>query len=376
MLDEYLQPLPPLLIANHEPNTYGSIVNAYIDEFPSWEEADVVIIGVPDGRHGEHNIECASAPDQVRRAFYKLSAHKPDVRIADLGNLIIGQTFQDTEAALQEVISQLLNEGTTPIVLGGSRQLGYSIYQAMTVFKDNIECSVISPYVNLNPGELLHEICTDEPNQLFNLNILGYQGHYSFPDQIETLEKMFFTPLRLGILKTNLNEAEPILRNTDMLIYDIGAIKQADAPGNYYNNPSGLSAEEACQISFYSGISETMSVFGLFEINPEFDYRDTTSKLGAQLLWYFVDGFYSRKGDHPSLHKEFLRYRCALNDRHPDILFFKSKRTDRWWMEIPNLSVPTSQKNVVIPCAYNDYQMATKGDMPDRFFNAIQRMPK
>jgi formiminoglutamase len=376
MLDAFLSPLSPKLIGSTEPDTFGEKVVAYIDNFPDWEVADLAIIGVPDGRHGKHNHESSEAPDQIRKAFYHLSCHKSEVKIVDLGNITKGITFEDTEAALQEVVSLLVHAEVTPIILGGSKQLGYSIYQAMTVFKDNIECSIISPYINTNDGELINDICTDEPNQLFNLNVLGYQGHYATLEQIETLETLFFNPLRLGMLKANLNEAEPILRNTDMLLYDIGSIKQSDAPGNYYNNPSGLSAEEACQISWYAGISETMNVMGLFEINPEYDYRDTTSKLGAQLLWYFIDGFYSRKGDHPSLHKEFQRYRCALNDRQPDILFFKSKRTDRWWMEIPNLKDSNSVKNVLIPCAYNDYKMATKGDMPDRFFNALQRMPK
>lgn len=374
MLEDFLQPLPPQIVTSAD-DSFGAKVRVYTDEIPDLEGIRLAIVGVPDGRYGKHNQSTALAPDSIRKAFYKLACHHPEIKMADLGNIKPGQTFDDSLMALKEVTTLLLQAGIAPIVIGGSMKLGLALYKAMP--SENVECSVVSPAINLKEGGLLHAICTDEENKIFNLNVLGYQSHYTAPNHAHTMEKMFFTPIRLGVLKSKIIEAEPVLRNTDMLLFDVGAVKQADAPGNYYNNPSGLSAEEACQISWYAGIAEKLRIYGLFEVNPEFDYRDTTSKLGAQLLWYFIDGFYNRNGDHPLIHNEFVRYRCALNERHPDILFFKSKRTDRWWMEIPNLHDEGKKaKRVMIPCTYNDYQLATKGDMPDRFFNALQRMPK
>jgi hypothetical protein len=152
----------------------------------------------------------------------------------------------------------------------------------------------------------------------------------------------------------------------------MGAVKQSDAPGNYYNNPNGLDSGEICQLSWYAGVSDMVKSFGIYEVNPEFDYRNQTCKLSAQMLWYFFDGYANRKGDLPGLHNEFVKYRCALSESQPDVIFYKSKRSERWWMELPVISKGTQP--VLIPCSYADYQSATKGDMPERFWKALQKI--
>lgn len=376
MLKEVLKPIPQHIVDHPKQNSFGAVTAMHIHELPAWEEADIVLFGVKDGRDNHKNRECSTAPDFIRKALYRLKVQHNGMKLADIGNIDAGESAEDTEAAINEVVSVMLEAGVIPVILGGSMGLSYSIYSALTKYRDNIDISFISPYLQLDEGSLIDRICAFEPNHLFNMSVIGYQSHYTDPREVHTFGKMYFDAQRLGVVKARINEAEPILRNADMISIDIGAVKQADAPGNYYNNPNGFTAEEACQLAWYSGISDKVSAFGTFEINPEFDYRDTTSKLGAQIIWYFVDGFYHRSGDHPNLHNEFLKYRCTLNDRQPDILFYKSKRTDRWWMEIPNLYHPSNRKNVVIPCTYNDYQMATRNEMPDRFFKALQRMPR
>jgi len=37
----------------------------------------------------------------------------------------------------------------------------------------------------------------------------------------------------------------------------------------------------------YAGMSDKLSSFGIYEINPLFDNHDQTSHLAAQMIWYF-----------------------------------------------------------------------------------------
>ena len=49
---------------------------------------------------------------------------------------------------------------------------------------------------------------------------------------------------------------------------------------------------------------------------------------------------------------------------------------DKWWVEIPlihtNSQIPND--NYFIPCSYNDYKAAVKGEIPERWWKAFQKM--
>ncbi len=69
---------------------------------------------------------------------------------------------------------------------------------------------------------------------------------------------MYFDVSRLGHIQSKLEEAEPILRNADILSFDISAIRQSDAPACATTTPNGLYGEEACQVMRYAGMSDKL----------------------------------------------------------------------------------------------------------------------
>lgn len=376
MLEEFLQPIAyqPGDISQHK---LGAVVQFNHDGLPQWENADIAIIGLLDGRGTDVNKGSAKAPDAIRNHLYDLSAQNQNVHIVDLGNIKAGKSEADTETALIEITTALLAENVVPVIIGGNIEFSYALYQGFESIARNVEVSVVTPYLDLVRDGYLKDMILHEPNYLFNINLMAYQGHFTNPESVNTFLKLYFNAIRLGIVRQHLKESEPVLRNTDLFVFDIGAVKHSDAPGNEVCNPNGLNAEEACQLCWYAGVSEKVREFGLYEINPELDERGQTAKLGAQMVWYFIDGFYSRKGDHPLLHNEFVKYRCTMNGNNPDVVFLKSKRTDRWWMEVPDpKSLGNTGKNLLIPCSYNDYQTATGGEMPERFWQALQKIGK
>ena len=374
MLTDFLSPIEDKSI--YEPHQMGSAVKKYVGNFPSLTNMQIAIIGVAEGRASNKNKETSLASAQVRKEFYRL-ATIPGVSefIIDLGDIKPGANFSDTEAALEHVAKTLREEGLILLVIGGSDDLGYSLYKSQEGVSANLDLTYVSSHLPILPGQMLSKICEHQPNYLFNINALGIQSHYIPSSGLEIMNKLGFNQLRLGQLKSNTEEAEPLIRNTNLFLFNVSAIKQGDAPANYYSNPNGVEGDLACKLCWYAGVSDLANVFGIFEMNPEFDYRNQTAKLVAQMSWYFVDGYRNRVKDHPEHHQEFVRYRCNIESKNPDLVFYKSKRTSRWWMEIPNpKSLSNPDKNVIVPCSYADYQVATTGDLPERYLKTLQKM--
>jgi hypothetical protein len=162
-----------------------------------------------------------------------------------------------------------------------------------------------------------------------------------------------------------------------MLTFDIKAIKHADAPANPYASPNGFYAEEACQMMRYAGMNDKLSSLGIYEINPEFDEHGKTSHLAAQMIWCFMDGYYQRKNDFPSKNNvNYLQFHVVMQDEKQEINFYKSKKSDRWWMEIPYPPHKDSrfERHTLMPCSYKDYELALSGEIPDRWWKTYQKL--
>ena len=124
-------------------------------------------------------------------------------------------------------------------------------------------------------------------------------------------------------------------------------------------------------------MSDKLTALGLFEMNPQEDRNGQTASLASQMLWYFVEGFYNRLNDIPYKFKnEFLKYTVTIQDHKEQIVFYKSKKSDRWWMEVPvKASIRTKyERHHFIPCSYKDYQTALKDEIPDRWWQAYQKL--
>jgi hypothetical protein len=166
---------------------------------------------------------------------------------------------------------------------------------------------------------------------------------------------------------------EPYLRDANLVSFDIGAVKQTDAPGYFQPSPNGLYSEEICQLAKYSGSGSRLKSFGLFETNPKFDVNNNTALLSAQILWYFLDGYSIKRSEYPGPHsEEFTKFIVSLNEINHDIVFYKNNHTDLWWMEIPVLKASRSEK-VIIACSHEDYQAASNQEIPDRWLKIYKK---
>ena len=57
------------------------------------------------------------------------------------------------------------------------------------------------------------------------------------------------------------------------------------------------------------------------------------------------------------------------------IVFYKSKFTEKWWMEVGHHRPGARYaRNTMVPCSYSDYQTATKGEVPERYISAMAKL--
>jgi len=384
--------LEPVEISNFEhydnlnSKRLGDIIKSYTkqDIFPDIEDIDIALIGINEDRKAVNNKGCALAPKYIRDKLYKLYPGDYSIKIADIGNIKKGFTIKDTYFAVSFVIAELIKNNILPVIIGGSQDLTYANYRAYENLGQIINIVQVDPCFDLGTTEqeidshsYLSKIILHQPNYLFNYTNIGYQTYFVDPKAIELMKNLYFDTHRLGIVRTDIKEIEPIIRNADMLSFDISAIKQSDAPGNKNASANGFYGEEACKIVRYAGISDKLTSIGFYEMNPDIDKQEQTSNLLAQMIWYFIDGYYNRKNDFPYKEKDnYIKYLVTFKNHQHEIIFYKSKKSNRWWMEIPcpvNLKLKY-KRHYLISCSYNDYQTACKQEIPDRWWKGYQKL--
>jgi arginase family enzyme len=360
----------------------ASHVRLHRGEFPSLEGVAAAIFGVKSGVGSPGNEGCMEAPDVFREQFYRLAAIDSGFSIADLGNIEAGATPEDTLFAVKESCSYLLKNKVLPIIIGGSQELTHAMYAAYEVMEHSVNLVTVDnkldfgkSSVECNSSNYLNEIILHKPGFLFNYSNIANQRSLVNPDMLELMEKMYFDLYRLGEVSGNIEDMEPVIRNADIFSFDFAAIRASDAPGNMDARPNGLFAQEACTLCRYAGISDKLSAAGFFEYNPALDPNGTGARLLAELVWYFLEGFYLRKGDYPACDTaEYTRYIVDLASHN--LVFYKSDKSDRWWMDVPFPSGTRNklERHHLVPCTYRDYQTATNDELPDRWWRTYQKL--
>lgn len=351
--------------------------------FPDIKKADIALIGLEENRGSISGEGIEKAADEIRRKLYRLKKGYGKYKIVDLGNLRNGHSHEETGLRLKEVCHFLIDNEVFPLVMGGTHDFDVSLYSAYEDMEKLVSILNVDALIDLGHDDIkgpnakhVHDILTYEPNFLFNFSQIGYQTYLIDSDSLAIMEELYFETYRVGKLRGDIFEAEPIIRDADILSFDITAIRSSDAPGNNNAQPFGLTGEEACQLCWYAGLNEKLSSAGFFEYNPDLDddHMKTASVI-ATMIWYFIEGFYHRK-DHFSIKSNYyLKYVVSMPGDPDALVFYKSKLSEKWWLEVPNTrSKKVFDRNSIVPCSYSDYQVAIKGELPERWIQSQARL--
>jgi formiminoglutamase len=369
---DFLEPISLAIVSEDEGYIDGQIGKHILTEETEYfdvNNADVVLVGVVESRGNGRRDKENNAADIIRKQLYKLHYWHADIKIADIGNIKKGATLNDSYAAIKTVLEELYIRKKTVIIIGGSHDVTLAQYLAYKSTNQMLEASCVDAFINLNtesrnPADIfLMEMFTGEPNLLKHYNHIGFQSYFVHPRMLQTIDKLRFDCYRLGNVLDNIVEMEPVIRNSHMLSFDIAAIKYSDAPTNK-NCPNGLTGIEACTLTRYAGMSENLNSIGFYGYNPSDDVNEITATQIAQMCWYFIDGKH-RKNQESALEDRdnFNEYHTAFAE--VETIFLQSKRTNRWWMQMPD--------GKFIACSHNDYLVAGKNDFPERWLRVQER---
>jgi arginase family enzyme len=378
MVFDFLQPLDNDFLAfiqGLSSQTLGSktIFHTQTD-FPAINHATIAIVGVLENRgSGNNNSKVDLFP--TRKELYSLFPGNWQSQIIDLGDIKAGDTIEDTYYVLKTLVAHLVKNKVIPVIIGGSQDLTYPIYRAYDQLEQMVNLvSIDSKFDFAKEGSLpsnsyLTKMIVDSPNNLFNFSNIGYQTYYNSQEEIDLIEKLFFEAYRLGEIANNPTFAEPVFRDADVVSVDLNAINSSYS-GNFTNFvPNGFNGKEICSLSRYAGISDRVSVLGIFN----HQYTAAEGVLIAQIIWYFIEGINFRSNEYPFGSKDnYIKYIVTLEE---NLIFYKSDKTDRWWIEIPIiLNKYNKLKNTALfPCSHEDYLAACNGEVPERWWKAQRK---
>ncbi len=372
-LTDFLSPINLAAISNdqlYQDGQIGKILTVYENEFPDLFDCDIIIVGCTEQRGaGKNNSNHLSAADAVRQQFYQLFQWHGDLKLADIGNIKNGASLVDTYAAVKTVVNELISLKKTVILIGGSHDLTLAQYDAYVASKQIIEVSCVDALIDLNinssfrSDNFLMEMLTSEPNYVRHYNHIGFQSYYVHPHMLETMDKLRFDCYRVGNVKESLEEMEPVIRNCQLLSFDIAAIANAYAPANNIS-PNGFNGEESCLLLRYAGLSPNTNSIGIYGYDPAKDKDELTAKQISHMLWYFMDGRTRGKREAKLDEKDYFNeYHMAFAEI--ETTFLQSKKTGRWWMQLPDKKF--------IACSYKDYLLASSNEIPERWLRAQER---
>lgn len=376
-LQSLFEPVPEFLWQkNNLESSFQKQIHLHAEEFPDLKGVQLALIGLREARGARRSESIQRSSNEIREKLYELKKGLGSYRIADLGDLICGVALQDTYDRIQQVGGYLMKQQILPIYFGGTHDLDFGQYLSYQKMKKMVSLVTVDAKLDMEEEGTMSEQHTQEimlhqPNFLFTSAHIAYQSFLVDPSLINVVEKLYFDHIRLGELRSDLKEVEPVIRNSDLLSFDLSAIRSGDAPGAVDAQPFGLTAEEACQICWFAGMNDKLSSIGIYGYDPYFDdSQNKTAKIAAVMIWYFIEGFYSRKDSLSFKSSDYTKYTVSLDSKPNTLVFYKSKASGKWWMEIPHHEFDKFDRMNIIPCSYSDYQIAQKGEIPERWITA------
>ncbi|AXT56807.1 formimidoylglutamase [Aquimarina sp. MMG015] len=381
---EFLSPVSEIVAAHVAllpDQALGKEIKIHTSEYgvPELDKVNIAIIGVRENRNDINFLGEDLYFDTIRKSLYDLFPGNWDTSIVDLGDIIPGEEVSDTYFLMKDVLSMLLQKNVTPLIIGGSQDLVYGQYRAFDILERMVNLVNVDSRFDLGNtsqpiknNSFVGKIIVEQPYNLFNYSNIGYQTYFNSQEEIDLIEKLYFDAYRLGEVTHDVTIVEPIMRDADIVAIDLGAMSSTCLDYKYAS-PNGFNGREICAIARYAGISDKVKSFGVYEFK-NFKHEETTALLIAQILWYFIEGVNYRSNELDIKNQAgTLHYNVPIEDEV--LSFYKSPKTERWWIEIPFISSGNNKlkRHTLLPCTYNDYERACNQEIPERWYKAKRK---
>jgi len=240
----------------------------------------------------------------------------------------------------------------------------------VTKGRSSFSVNLISPGSS-NSADLAAQFIADPKTT--NLSWIGYQTYLTSPQSLAQLQARYFSPLRLGSFRENPTAAEPLIRHNSLNLIDLTSIRYSDAPDGLGTSPNGLYAEELCQLARYIGVSAHLDAIYMYGYPKEGKSSPVTTRLLAQVLWHLFESLSTNQNEDPYAPQQqmlFTPKEVHIGSQDHILHFLYSSQTERWWIKI----VLEDGISHFIPCGYEEYAAALKGELPATWLRHYQKL--
>lgn len=267
--------------------------------------AEVAIVGCPQDEGVRRNggrPGAAQGPSEIRRALYRMTTHGLEpLGICDAGDVVPQDTLEQTHAALEAVVGELLESGKRVVVLGGGNDISYPDCAALARHAGDVLAFNIDAHFDVRPDQprnsgtpyrqLLEEGLL-RPSRFFEL---GHQAFCSAAAHRQYLagKKVRMVDLASLRAKGPARVVRRALREAGQARavfwgFDLDVVNASEAPGVSAPNPLGLSGTELCELAALAGAEPRTRIVEFSELNPAFDVDGRTARLAAAAIWHYL----------------------------------------------------------------------------------------
>jgi len=329
MLNNWLTP-----VSNENTSPYFSKIFHLKDDFPNLENTKIAIFT-------KNNEFC----NLVRQKMGLLFNHF-NTTIVDIGTL-----NTDNNSSIYQVISELQDGFITPVLIDIDENAFIDFCKAMHL-EGKLETAAHISNTAIMPSED------------YSIDNIGYQRHLTPKYILEEIHDSSNPGLSLGTMRANQKILEPILREVNYLHFDLASVRKSDCPQKPNALPTGLYAEEACQIMRYTGEGLRLKLVSIDSTGLGSD-ADAEAMLTAELIWYLHEGIELRAVDHPAYSKDFKEFVIEMNEVDHSLIFLQSTKSGKWWLK------KEKNSNSFISCAYEEYEQSINSELPDRLLKLL-----
>lgn len=311
---------------------------------------------------------------QLRKELYSLSLLK-EFLFCDLGNIKSGYNIDETKNAFSFLYQDIVSKGKTILILSDEAEIATLHLSSIQKINAERQITIIDKKLNIleNSSSMKQGYIgkfLDKTGKKIHFSAVGTQEYFIQEEEKEIIQKQFHTELRLGKIKENIQFAEPALRNSKIINFNLASIQYPYIKGND-NSPNGLDSREACIISNFCGQADFLESLAVYPIDEKNENNAIELKLIAQIIWYFLKSFAQKIIEIPNAHDiSFTKFVVNYTSKNTIISFLKSNITNRWWTEI----VYKKEKTTYFPSSYDEYLSVKNDHIPDEWIKYLDKI--
>lgn len=246
-------------------------------------------------RRNKGRTGAKEAPFKVREF---LSSMPYTETVYDYGTIIGDENLEASQASLGEAVSEVLESGNFPLIIGGGHETLFGHYLGIRQAFPNAKTVVVNfdahfDLRNERPssGTMFHQILESDNN--IDYYVFGIQKSGNTKTLFDTADRF---DVKYSVMdevrESNVFEErlEEITSEYDIVFATLcmDSVQESTAPGVSAPSANGFTSQEIHSLTKKLSSIKNLVSFDISEVNPKLDINDRTSRLAASIFHSFL----------------------------------------------------------------------------------------